>query len=456
MTDMHKVMERQQTFSTLMLVLAMHFTAANTETSFQTMMLIMVLVPPLLVIDSTVLSYAYKYSRTTKLKKSDQKHIITAHAFAIETIQITTTLIGVLVTIRVFLEQLEYETSVLHIRVPHWFVLTVTILLYLATALFIDLIDNKIQLGTWHHPHQCQTLLLTRSKLMPWTVRKRCRGPSLKTPICRGHRAFSIAAMPAIRQDADVDLQPEARTRAATRSFSLADVDTAPHKNLLLARSTSTTFTTPVKVELESMPQTPLGPGGASWRESRSNIPDSAVEEEHNAEGPERGRPPPVKTGVKDENPLVMENDQTTCTLSRTAEDTTFLSKSPVVIIEATDYTDTPPSMESDSALQRSRIRTPSSTSSSGDLCSIGGSSSKHSTPTHIPEKKRRLASSSMLPKQERMYEKIFNFNNQDFVKEYKERREKEPAWKLKRDTRSMWQSVQNDGAVETIGRVEK
>lgn len=73
-----------------------------------------------------------------------------------------------------------YIISRLRFPVPAWFVATMSISTYLLALLAIDLIDNRIQLGCWQHPVQTQTLLLTRSSLAPWSIKKRRRRTAKK------------------------------------------------------------------------------------------------------------------------------------------------------------------------------------------------------------------------------------------------------------------------------------
>ncbi|KXS97343.1 hypothetical protein AC578_10752 [Pseudocercospora eumusae] len=212
-------------------------------------MLLMAILPALLVFISTLLSYAYRSSKTMKLSAHDRKTITKAHAFAIETTQIFLLLCGILTIIRFcgILTEHRHEMSLVHIQVPFCFALVLTFSIYIAAIFAIDLLDNRIQLGTWQHPFQTQTLLLTRSKFMPWTIKTTPRHRHIRK------RAFSSPAA--------FDMMMPIEVRHVARSLSVVDTGAEPTTNVIWSRSLSTTFSpTPDSVAQRPASEQTLAP----------------------------------------------------------------------------------------------------------------------------------------------------------------------------------------------------
>ena len=204
-------------------------------------MLLMAILPATLVFISTLMSYVYRSSKTYELNDHDRKMITKAHAFAIETIQLLLLVFGIL-TMIIFcgiLTEHWYEMSLVHVQVPFCSALVFTLAIYAAAIFAIDLVDNRIQLGTWKHPFQSQTFLLTRSKIMPWTIKQRFA--ATKT-IPRRHvrqRAYSSPAVLDETTMKKVKAWEEARSAARSRSV----IDTSETTtNVIWSRCLSTTF----------------------------------------------------------------------------------------------------------------------------------------------------------------------------------------------------------------------
>ncbi|KXT12388.1 hypothetical protein AC579_1720 [Pseudocercospora musae] len=197
-------------------------------------MLLMAILPALLVSISALLSYAYRFTKTLQLNDADRKLITKAHAFAIETIQLSVLLSGI-ITMIIFcgiLTEHRYEISLVHIQVSFCFALILTLGIYIAAILAIDVADNRVQLGTWRHPFQNQTLLLTRTKLLPWTVKQRFRRHVRQ-------RAFSSPA--AIDDTPSRHGMVLKQARNTARSLPVFDT-TEPTTNVIRSRSLSMTF----------------------------------------------------------------------------------------------------------------------------------------------------------------------------------------------------------------------
>lgn len=88
-----------------------------------------------------------------------------------------------------------YFISDMDFPVPAWFVATMTVSGYFLALFAIDLVDNRIQLGCWQHPVQTQTLLLTRSVLLPgslWTIQRRTAKKPIERPTKKEHNRKKV------------------------------------------------------------------------------------------------------------------------------------------------------------------------------------------------------------------------------------------------------------------------
>lgn len=154
----------------------------------------MTLLPIALVGLSASFSAAYKLSKAMLLTTTSRRKVTKVHATAIEMLQFLLIFAG-LAASSSSIESLRQCLIFHSMRLPVSTGATMlnTIVTYVLAIFAIDIIDNKIQLGKWRHPVQPQTLLLTRSLLLPHTIKTR-HLPSRKIP--RRPRARSEPVTP--------------------------------------------------------------------------------------------------------------------------------------------------------------------------------------------------------------------------------------------------------------------
>jgi hypothetical protein len=159
------------------------------------------LLPLTLVAVSAACSLAYRYSpgRHRPLSTTHSSALTIAHAFAIEALQLSLTIIGATISGAMLCLS---PTILYHFRladfdlyISTWLAAAGNLALYALAVFGIDAIDGLVQLGSWSHPVQMQTLLLTRSVLLPGTVvRRRCGGCCSGSEVLMGGDIESAAS----------------------------------------------------------------------------------------------------------------------------------------------------------------------------------------------------------------------------------------------------------------------
>lgn len=156
------------------------FTSAN----ILTIAIMLLRIPLVLVAVSVALSLAYRYSNSRSANTTTGLSKITmAHAFAIEAIQLTLAIMGSVISCAMVLISptilYRFQIADLELYISTWLAAVGILAMYASAVFTIDAIDSLIQLGSWTHPIQIQTLLLTRNLLIPSTVTTKHRSEEL-------------------------------------------------------------------------------------------------------------------------------------------------------------------------------------------------------------------------------------------------------------------------------------
>lgn len=194
------------------------FTSAN----ILTIAIMLLRIPLVLVAVSVALSLAYRYSNsrsantTTGLSKTTM-----AHAFAIEAIQLTLAIMGSVISCAMVLISptilYRFQIADLELYISTWLAAVGILAMYASAVFTIDAIDSLIQLGSWTHPIQIQTLLLTRNLLIPSTVTTKHRSEEL---VDRKAMASAIPFQSRGRSRTPKELTPSSSSKLCDRAVS--------------------------------------------------------------------------------------------------------------------------------------------------------------------------------------------------------------------------------------------
>ena len=185
---------------------------------------------------STVCSLVYNYAARSHFNTRSRSKVIATHAFAIEGFQIFLALVAIISSWNSFQSPSlihDRHGSEIKLHLANWLTAAAILGTHLLGILVIDAIDNLVQVGTCGHPFQPQLFLLTRSVLLPQTIRRRprcttkisektirkARGRSRTTKALTSsvtpRRASSQPATPLRWRDIGVELPSETRNAMA-------------------------------------------------------------------------------------------------------------------------------------------------------------------------------------------------------------------------------------------------
>lgn len=130
--------------------------------------------PLYLVAASATLHLTYKLLEQSSLGVPAKQTISGYHAYLTEAIQLLLSFIALLACVDL-LSAMLFGEGLLGIGfvAPTWLALVAKLTTYTLAIFAIDLFDNIIQLGRLTHPVQVQTLILTRSMLLPESVKRK-------------------------------------------------------------------------------------------------------------------------------------------------------------------------------------------------------------------------------------------------------------------------------------------
>lgn len=168
--------------------------------------------PSYLVAASAALHLSHKFLKQSNLGDSTKRTICGFHAYLTEAMQLLLLAIA-FVTCLNLQSPILYGGELVGIErpAPTWLALAAKITTYTLAIFAIDLFDNIIQLGRLTHPVQMQTLILTRSMLLPMSVkRKKVSGArrvfvAVRSPVRK--RALSEPITPTMLSRPDAGLK---------------------------------------------------------------------------------------------------------------------------------------------------------------------------------------------------------------------------------------------------------
>ena len=130
--------------------------------------------PLYLVAASAALHLSYKLLKQSNLGDPAKRTICGLHAYLTEAIQLLLLAIAFIACVDLLSALLNGERLVgVAFSAPSWLTLSAAVTTYTLAIFAIDLFDNIIQLGRLTHPVQMQTLILTRSMLLPVSVKRK-------------------------------------------------------------------------------------------------------------------------------------------------------------------------------------------------------------------------------------------------------------------------------------------
>ncbi|GIZ42747.1 hypothetical protein CKM354_000600500 [Cercospora kikuchii] len=135
-----------------------------------------ILLPLVLVGISTACSMAYNCCVRLYFNTNYRAKVIATHAFAIEGFQIFLALVAIISSWNSFQSPFllrDRHMSEIKLHLANWLTAAAVLATHLLGILAIEAIDNLVQIGTCNHPFQMQAFLLTRSVLLPQTIRRR-------------------------------------------------------------------------------------------------------------------------------------------------------------------------------------------------------------------------------------------------------------------------------------------
>ncbi|KAM3425341.1 hypothetical protein BST61_g7288 [Cercospora zeina] len=138
----------------------------------------MALLPVLFVVGTSIAcSLAYKYTPRLHLSRTQRSRIVTFHAFAIECFQLFLAVAAIGNSYDAIRSSSPFlrapQTPGMKRFVSDSIAVASILLMHICAILAIEVTDNFVQLGTCVHPFQYQAFLLTRSVLLPHTVKTR-------------------------------------------------------------------------------------------------------------------------------------------------------------------------------------------------------------------------------------------------------------------------------------------